>query len=78
MPSSVPETRLGDVIGGRYRVLSVLGRGGMGVLYTAEHQLTQRKVALKLLLPDREDLPELHQRFLLEARTAAAYVDAGD
>ena len=72
MPSSAPETRLGDVIGGRYRVLSVLGRGGMGVLYTAEHQLTHRRVALKLLLPDREDLPELHQRFLLEARTAAS------
>jgi serine/threonine-protein kinase len=72
MPSSAPETRLGDTIGGRYRVISVLGRGGMGVLYAAEHQLTQRKVALKLLAPEREDLPELHQRFLLEARTAAA------
>jgi serine/threonine protein kinase len=72
MSSTAPETRLGDVIGGRYRVLSVLGRGGMGVLYTAEHQLTHRRVALKLLLPDREDLPELHQRFLTEARTAAA------
>src|SRR5687767_12826014 len=46
MSSSAPESRLGAVIGGRYRVLNVLGRGGMGVLYTAEHQLTQRRVAL--------------------------------
>jgi serine/threonine-protein kinase len=72
MSPTVPESRLGHVVGGRYRVISVLGRGGMGVLYTAEHQLTHRRVALKLLHPEHEDLPDLHARFLTEARTAAA------
>ncbi len=44
----------------------------MGVLYVAEHLFTHRKVALKLLHPSKEDLPELRARFVGEARTAAA------
>jgi serine/threonine protein kinase len=63
----------GRVIGERYRIESLLGSGGMGVLYVAEHLFTRRKVALKLLHPSRDDdLEQLHARFLSEARTAAA------
>lgn len=66
------ELHAGRVIGGRYRIQSLLGSGGMGVLYAAEHLLTQRKVALKVLHPSRDDEAELHARFLSEARTASA------
>lgn len=71
-PSPRPVLRAGQVIGGRYRVLGMLGRGGMGVVYAAIHELTQRKVALKVVDSDGSDLPALRDRFLSEARTAAA------
>jgi eukaryotic-like serine/threonine-protein kinase len=64
--------RPGEVIGGRYRVESLLGRGGMGVVYGAIHELTQRRVALKLVDSEGADQAALHERFLSEARTAAA------
>ena len=71
-PLSQPVLRAGQVIGGRYRVLGLIGRGGMGVVYAAVHELTQRKVALKVVDSDGSDLPALRDRFLSEARTAAA------
>jgi serine/threonine-protein kinase len=64
--------RAGEVIGGRYRIEALLGRGGMGVVYGAIHELTQRRVALKLVDSEGADQPALHDRFLSEARTAAA------
>ncbi|MFT3921116.1 MAG: protein kinase [Myxococcales bacterium] len=70
-PASEPLA--GRIVGERYRIESLLGSGGMGVLYTAEHLLTRRKVALKLLHPTREEeLAPLRARFLSEARAAAA------
>lgn len=63
---------VGSVIGGRYRIQELLGRGGMGVVYAAVHELTQRKVALKVLDSGPEDRDAQRERFLGEARTAAA------
>jgi hypothetical protein len=72
-PSPAPAVlRAGEVIGGRYRIEALLGRGGMGVVYGAIHELTQRRVALKLVDSEGADQPALHDRFLSEARTAAA------
>ena len=45
--------KLGEVIGGQYKLLSVIGRGGMGVVYLAEHIGVGRNVAVKVLAPDR-------------------------
>ncbi|MBA3458088.1 MAG: serine/threonine protein kinase, partial [Deltaproteobacteria bacterium] len=59
-------SRLGHVIG-NYRVLRVLGEGGVGTVYEAEHVRLGRKVALKLLHPDVVDT-EVVTRFFNEAR----------
>lgn len=55
----------------QYRVTSLLGRGGMGVVYRAHDEKLQRHVAIKLLAPDVIEDPERRKRFLLEARAAA-------
>lgn len=60
----VPE-RLGE-----YRILGEIGRGGMGVVYEAEHETLRRRVALKLLPTQLTDSPAALQRFLREARAA--------
>ncbi len=71
MSSPSVQLPIGYVIGSRYRIDSLLGRGGMGVVYAATHQLTGRRVALKLMIPDGDDSPVLQERFLSEARIAA-------
>jgi len=55
---------------GGYRLLGLLGRGGMGMVYEAEQIATGRRVALKML-GQQLDSPEMRQRFLREGRLAA-------
>ena|GEM_PF-1798714 len=56
----------------QYRVLKKLGQGGMGMVFLAEDQKLHRLVALKVMLPEKRADPENRQRFLREARAAAA------
>jgi hypothetical protein len=55
---------------GGYRLLGLLGRGGMGTVYEAEQLATGRRVALKML-GQQLDSPDMRQRFLREGRLAA-------
>ena len=54
-----------------YRIESILGRGGMSVVYLAEHHGLGRKVALKLLAPELSETEGFRERFVRESRLAA-------
>ncbi len=64
---------IGKVIHGRFKVLSLIARGGMGKVYRAEQSPLGRICALKVLNPKYEgdEDPEFQRRFFLEASTAA-------
>jgi serine/threonine-protein kinase len=53
---------------GRYRVVERIGRGAMGVVYAAIDEQLNRRVAVKVMLGDFDEDPELRQRFAREAR----------
>jgi eukaryotic-like serine/threonine-protein kinase len=65
IPAPLPELTIG-----RYRVLGVLGEGGMGVVYRAEQLNPRRTVALKVLRHGSRD-PDAAKRFELEAQVLA-------
>lgn len=65
---------LGTVIDGKYRLQSVLGRGGLGTVFRAQHIGSLVTVALKLLHPRFSEKPEYRRSLLPEARRAATVV----
>jgi non-specific serine/threonine protein kinase len=69
-----------------YRITGLLGRGGMGFVYEAEHVLLKRKAALKMLAPELGGGEDFRERFIRESQTVASIdhpniipiYDAGD
>src|SRR5262245_4003679 len=61
----------GTVFAG-HRIEALVGRGGMGVVYRARQLDLDRVVALKVIAPELLEDPEMRERFVGEARTAAA------
>jgi serine/threonine protein kinase/tetratricopeptide (TPR) repeat protein len=64
------ELREGDMLDGKYRILAPIGRGGMGVVYSALRLALGDNVAIKLLIPSH-DMQMSRARFLREAKAAA-------
>ncbi len=62
---------VGAVLADRYRVLDIIGKGGMGKVYLAEHVAIRKKVAIKVLSQSYCHRPDQVKRFLREAQAAS-------
>ena len=71
MADRTDDPRIGKVIAG-YRIEERVGRGGMGVVYRAEHLNLRRRAAIKIIAPDLAESEGFRERFTREARIAAA------
>jgi serine/threonine-protein kinase len=56
---------------GRYDILRPIGRGAMGMVYLAHDTILERDIALKVMVSQIADDPELNQRFIREAKAVA-------
>ena len=63
---------IGSVLGDRYRLIELLGQGGMATIYRARDSQLQRDVAVKLLRPEYGRDPDFLARFRQEARAAGS------
>ncbi len=68
---AIAPAMIGREIGGRYRVMALLGEGGMGAVYRGEQISLKRKVAIKVLRPELSADPGLVRRFNTEAELVA-------
>src|SRR5262245_2004628 len=64
------QLRPGDLFGGRYQILQLLGEGGMGAVYKARDREVEHLVALKLIRPEMANHPVILARFKQELLTA--------
>src|SRR6266446_552117 len=64
------QLQIGDVLGGRFEILDVLGEGGMGTVYKALDREVDHLVALKLIRPEMAANPAILARFKQELLTA--------
>ena len=63
--------KIGDKLGD-YEIIGILGAGGMGRVYKVRNQISDRVDAMKVLLPDLANAPELADRFLREIKVLAS------
>jgi serine/threonine-protein kinase len=69
--SGSPSDRSGQLIHGRYQLLRMLGQGGMGTVYLAQHTTLRRTFAVKLLNPRYAARTDIAERFLQEAKAVS-------
>ena len=65
-------TDIGETLGGRYRLVELLGQGGMATIYRARDGQLERDVAVKVLRPEYGADPDFNERFRHEAQSAAS------
>ncbi|HEV8322757.1 MAG TPA: serine/threonine-protein kinase, partial [Myxococcota bacterium] len=66
---------IGERVAGSYKVVAHLGKGGMGAVYLAEHELIGRKVAIKVLHSQYARNPAVLERFFMEAKASSGIID---
>ncbi len=73
-PSPAPDvrSRIGTLVAGRYRILRMIGEGGMGAVFEAEVLTSGERVAVKLIKPEYATSTEVTGRFLQEVRAVSA------
>jgi eukaryotic-like serine/threonine-protein kinase len=71
-PSSAVACYTGTTLDGRYEIESILGEGGMGVVYLARHKVIDKRVAIKILRADFAHQKDIADRFLQEAKAASS------
>ena len=71
-PTPKPDERIGTTVADKYRIVKLLGSGGMGSVYEAENTSIGKRVALKFLLVSADTDPTLQVRFQREARVISA------
>ena len=69
--SDFDEKYIGTVINDRYKILKLVGTGGMGSVYLAEHEILRKKVALKILHYEQSKRKDTVERFKREAIAAS-------
>jgi len=70
------DPRIGTIAAGKYKVLRLLGRGGMGAVYEAQNVAIGKRVALKFVVVDRRADASVLARFHREARAVSAVESA--
>ncbi|MDB4962751.1 MAG: serine/threonine protein kinase [Myxococcales bacterium] len=70
MGDSADPVEIGEVVEGRYKILQLVGRGGMGSVFLAEHWLIKRRVAIKFLHRELITDADMIRRFMNEALAA--------
>ncbi|HEY9716579.1 MAG TPA: hypothetical protein V6C69_03840, partial [Trichormus sp.] len=65
------QLRPGEIVGGKYQIVSLVGRGGMAEVYRATDINLSRDIALKVMLRAHTDDEQLAERFEQEARLVA-------
>ena len=70
-PSDNLGTHVATVLSANYELESEIGRGGMGIVYSARDKRLKREIAVKVLPPELSFRADIRQRFLREAETAA-------
>jgi predicted Ser/Thr protein kinase len=70
--SDLVRAALQEAVDGRYDIVDLHGRGGMGMVYCAHERELARLVAIKVLTPEHALTPQARERFRREARLAAS------
>src|SRR5882672_8356573 len=70
-PATAAEVVPGQIVGGKWRIVAAIGRGGMGAVYEGQNISIGKKVALKFIDAEFARHPDVASRFQREAQAAS-------